>query len=186
MAEHDDFYRAADLPLGARVHGDGRTGSIVRRAARLWIDRDSRPPMVRWDGKVDAEVVSWQELLTAVTPPPSDTPPTSDTTTGQTAETGVPADGYCPKCFALEDEACQTSNGAARPDHAARHHHVAGGCTTTFYGPAEEGFPSSSCTCERSFGWALAPLLADRAPSITTALDLSPADPADPWPGDPT
>lgn len=63
MTEHSDlFYLVADLQLGDRVHRDGRHGSIVRRAARLWVDRDARPPMVRWDGEIDAKTMSWEDV----------------------------------------------------------------------------------------------------------------------------
>jgi hypothetical protein len=39
-------------------------------------------------------------------------------------------------------------------------HHVAGGRTTTFYGPPEEGFPASACTCDGPFASVTADALA--------------------------
>lgn len=63
MSETDDFYRVASWRIGTGVrHRDGRTGVLVRRAARFWVDRDTKPPMVRFDRKLDAVEVPWHEL----------------------------------------------------------------------------------------------------------------------------
>lgn len=68
--EVDDFYERASWPLGTRVRiigGDkGLVGSLVRRCARNWVDRNRKLPMVRWDGKIDAVEVSWDCLKRVV------------------------------------------------------------------------------------------------------------------------
>lgn len=56
------YYAVARLPLGHRITDGERRGSVVRRAAPRWVDRNVRPPMVRWDGKIDAEVIAWETL----------------------------------------------------------------------------------------------------------------------------
>lgn len=56
------FYAVSRLPVGHRVTDGDRRGSVVRRAARYWVDRDRKPPMVRWDGLIDAEVIEWEVL----------------------------------------------------------------------------------------------------------------------------
>lgn len=60
------FYRVAKLPLGATVHDvedPARVGALVRRAARNWVDRDTKPPMVRWRGILDAEPIPWERIV---------------------------------------------------------------------------------------------------------------------------
>lgn len=66
MSEVERFYRVSELPLGTRVSDGARHGSIVRRAARLWVDAERKPPRVRWDGKIDSEAMTWQQLEAAV------------------------------------------------------------------------------------------------------------------------
>jgi hypothetical protein len=59
------FYEKSLWPLGERVidcDDPSRRGVLVRRVARLWVDRDSKPPMVRWDGKIDAVEIPWDQL----------------------------------------------------------------------------------------------------------------------------
>lgn len=63
MSEMERFYVASRLSIGERVCDGSRYGSIVRRAARYWVDANSKPPMVRWDGMVDAVEVPWQLLI---------------------------------------------------------------------------------------------------------------------------
>lgn len=74
-AEPDDeaarFYAVSDMPLGMRVYDGRRYGSIVRRAASTWVCRDSKPPKIRWDGNIDAQEVTWQELEEFTTPAPA-------------------------------------------------------------------------------------------------------------------
>lgn len=69
MSDEDDvtaaYYERASWPLGTTVQdleNPGRRGMLVRRCARRWVDRDSRPPMVRWHGTVDAVPVPWADL----------------------------------------------------------------------------------------------------------------------------
>jgi hypothetical protein len=59
------FYERAAWPKGTPVvHPDDPTlyGTLVKRTARNWIDRDRRPPMVRWHGRIDAEEIEWERL----------------------------------------------------------------------------------------------------------------------------
>lgn len=58
------FYERARWPLGTRVqHPDEPDvhGEIVKRGGRQWTSRD-KLPMVRWDGRIDAESVPWERL----------------------------------------------------------------------------------------------------------------------------
>lgn len=65
--DSDAFYERAAWPLGTIVihPDDGRLGDLVRRTARAWVDRERKPPMVRWRGKIDAVEVPWWELRRA-------------------------------------------------------------------------------------------------------------------------
>lgn len=63
--EVDSFYEKARWPLGTLVRDPDdhqRRGAIVRRVAPFWVDRDSKPPMVRWHGKLDAVEIPWERL----------------------------------------------------------------------------------------------------------------------------
>lgn len=63
--ETDLFYERSRWPLGQPVcdaDDPARHGVLVRRVARFWVDRDSKPPMVRWDRKIDAVPVPWERL----------------------------------------------------------------------------------------------------------------------------
>lgn len=64
-ATTDLFYERAKWPLGTTVtdaEDSQRRGVLVKRVARLWVDRDRKPPMVRWHGKLDAVEVPWERL----------------------------------------------------------------------------------------------------------------------------
>lgn len=72
QSEVDLFYQRSRWPLGMRVsHADDPElrGMLVRRVARFWVDRDRKPPMVRWDGKIDAVHVPWESLVDAAVMP---------------------------------------------------------------------------------------------------------------------
>lgn len=56
------YYAVAHLRQGTLVHDGERFGALVRRAARNWVDRDTHPPMVRWNGRLPADEITWQEL----------------------------------------------------------------------------------------------------------------------------
>jgi outer membrane PBP1 activator LpoA protein len=59
-----EFYARAAWPVGTRVKDaadSSRRGQIVKRGGQQWASRD-KLPMVRWDGKIDAEVVEWKRL----------------------------------------------------------------------------------------------------------------------------
>lgn len=62
----EEFYERSAWPVGERVqHPDEDVrGSIVKRGGRQWTTRD-RLPLVRWDGKLDAEPVPWERLCRA-------------------------------------------------------------------------------------------------------------------------
>lgn len=63
----DEFYARAKYPKGTRVqHPDDPNvrGSIVKKGGQIWVSRD-KLPWVRWDGKIDAVQVPWEELIRA-------------------------------------------------------------------------------------------------------------------------
>lgn len=67
----DDFYALARLPLGALVSDRERpelVGTLVRRTTRTWVARDTKPPLVRWHGRIDAEPIPWSRLIRADQP----------------------------------------------------------------------------------------------------------------------
>jgi hypothetical protein len=65
QAEVDRFYIASAWPAGTLVRDlddPDRIGDLVRRVARLWVDRDSKPPLVRWRGRLDTEEIPWNRI----------------------------------------------------------------------------------------------------------------------------
>lgn len=62
----DLFYAVSAWKIGQRVtdrvNPGSVTGVLVRRAARNWVDRDTHPPMVRWDRAIDAVEVPWHSI----------------------------------------------------------------------------------------------------------------------------
>lgn len=63
-AETERFYRIADLAVGTGVVGpNGERGEIVKRGGRIWVNRHKHP-LVRWNGKIDAVPVPWEEIKT--------------------------------------------------------------------------------------------------------------------------
>lgn len=63
--EVDLYYSKRSWRLGTVVRRSDdpeSRGMLVRRVAAFWVDRDSKPPMVRWNGKLDAVEVPWNEL----------------------------------------------------------------------------------------------------------------------------
>lgn len=64
-ASHESYYERAAWSVGTPVQDPDdpkRHGTLVRRCARLWVDRYRRPPLVRWHGATDAVPVPWQRL----------------------------------------------------------------------------------------------------------------------------
>jgi hypothetical protein len=62
---HEVYYERAAWPVGVTVqdpNNPARRGTLVRRCAALWVDRDRKPPLVRWHGTVDAAPVPWAQL----------------------------------------------------------------------------------------------------------------------------
>jgi hypothetical protein len=63
----EDFYERTSWALGTRVSDADNPscrGQIVKRGGRQWVSR-YKLPMVRWDGKINAEVVEWGRLVRA-------------------------------------------------------------------------------------------------------------------------
>lgn len=59
------FYEKASWPVGTTVQdpeNPQRLGVMVKRTARLWVDRDAKPALVRWHGQIDAVAVPWELL----------------------------------------------------------------------------------------------------------------------------
>lgn len=64
--EVDLYYEKADWPLGTLVTDaeyPELRGVLVKRVARFWVDRDRKPPMVRWHGKLDAVEIPWERMV---------------------------------------------------------------------------------------------------------------------------
>lgn len=58
------FYERTSWPLGTVVADSldaSCRGMIVKRGGRIWANRD-RLPLVRWNGRIDAEPVPWHRL----------------------------------------------------------------------------------------------------------------------------
>jgi hypothetical protein len=63
--DHEAYYERAAWPAGTSIQDPDdptRHGTLVRPCARLWVDRDRRPPLVRWHGTTDAVPIPWHEL----------------------------------------------------------------------------------------------------------------------------
>lgn len=66
--DRETWRRVSALKKGHLVyHPDsGIPGTLVRTVSFLPIDRDRKPPMVRWHGCIDAEEIDWDLLLRAI------------------------------------------------------------------------------------------------------------------------
>lgn len=61
--ERERHYWQARWKVGQRVeHTDGRLGVLVKRGGTLPVNRDDKPPWVRFDGKIDAAPVPYDDL----------------------------------------------------------------------------------------------------------------------------
>lgn len=75
--DHEAYYERAAWPVGAPVQDPddpARRGTLVRQCARLWVDRDRRPPLVRWHGTTNAVPIPWYELCRPSRPAPDRAP----------------------------------------------------------------------------------------------------------------
>lgn len=66
VLDHEAYYERAAWPVGTPIQDPDdpqRRGTLVRQCARLWVDRDRRPPLVRWHGTINAVPVPWYRLF---------------------------------------------------------------------------------------------------------------------------